>query len=242
MGTRSKKNRANLIAILYALITHNYENLVYEFLEVATYEGVPDHEELTRDIKDNLSPFIGLSIQETNVTDLVRAIIKTLSKHRLYLPREWFIIFRALMTLDGVGKSVGLDLNIFKILEKDIPKLMGEVFSKENAQEEAMWIGKDLLTSMRILPKHLKWFLKESAKRGYALELKVQGADDYVKSVSRSLYFLGLSVLSGTLIMAGMLPLIGKTPEHLSAIPSLTWVLWGLAAVTLFRSLVLKKY
>jgi ubiquinone biosynthesis protein len=242
MGTLSKKNRANLIAVLYALVTHNYDNLVYEFLEVADYDAVPDHEELIRDIRENLSPFVGLSVQETNVSELVRAIIQTLSKHRLYLPREWFIIFRALMTLDGVGKSVGLDLNIFKILEKDIPKLLGEVLTKENAQEEAMWIGKDLLTSLRIVPKHMKWFLREHAKRGYAFELKVQGADSYVKSVSRSLYFLGLSLLSGTFVIVGALPFIGNNPEKLSQVPTMSWIFWGLAVVTLFRSLVLKKY
>lgn len=242
MGTLSKKNRANLIAVLYALVTHNYDNLVYEFLEVADYDAVPDHEELIRDIRENLSPFVGLSVQETNVSELVRAIIQTLSKHRLYLPREWFIIFRALMTLDGVGKSVGLDLNIFKILEKDIPKLLGEVLTKENAQEEAMWIGKDLLTSLRIVPKHMKWFLREHAKRGYAFELKVQGADNYVKSVSRSLYFLGLSLLSGTFVIVGALPFIGNNPEKLSQVPTMSWIFWGLAVVTLFRSLVLKKY
>ncbi|MFP5457388.1 MAG: ABC1 kinase family protein [Bacteriovoracia bacterium] len=242
MGTLSKKNRANLIAVLYALITHNYDNLVYEFLEVAEYDAIPDHEELIRDIKDNLSPFIGLSVKETNVTELVRAIIRTLSKHRLYLPREWFIIFRALMTLDGVGKSVGLDLNIFKILEKDIPKLLGEVLTKENAQEEAMWIGKDLLTSLRIVPKHLKWFLREQAKRGYAFELKVQGADGYVRSISRSLYFLGLSVLAGIFILVGALPLIGKAPESFTQVPTVSWIFWSLGALILIRSLVLKKY
>lgn len=242
MGTLSKKNRTNLIAVLYAVVTHDYENMVYEFLEVAEYDTIPDHEELIRDIRDNLSPFVGLSIKETNVTDLVRAIISTLTRHRLYLPREWFIIFRALMTLDGVGKSVGLDLNIFKILEKDLPKLLGEVLSKETAKEEAMWIGKDLLTSLRILPKHLKWFMREQARRGYAFELKLQGADDYVKSVSRSLYFLGLSLLSGTFILVGAMPLMGKSPEAFSQIPTMTWVFWGIAALILFRSLVLKKY
>jgi ubiquinone biosynthesis protein len=197
---------------------------------------------LIRDIRDNLSPFVGLTVKETNVTELVRAIIRTLSKHRLYLPREWFIIFRALMTLDGVGKSVGLDLNIFKILEKDIPKLLNEVLSKENATEEALWIGKDILTSLRIFPKHLKWFLREQAKRGYAFELKLQNADIYVKSISRSLYFLGLSFLSGTFFLVGSLPLIGRQPHALNEIPTLSWIFWGLAAVTLFRSLVLKKY
>lgn len=242
MGTLSKRNRASLIAILYAVITYNYENLVYEFLEVASYESIPDHEELIRDLQDSLSPFIGLSVRETNVTELVRAIIKTLSKHRLYLPREWFIIFRALMTLDGVGKSIGLDLNIFKILEQDLPKLVGEVLSPEAAKEEGMWIAKDMLTTMRIFPKHLKWFLREQARRGYAFELKVQGADDHVKSLSRSLYFLGLSFFSGALVLAGTIPLMGKSPNGLADIPTLSWVLWGIAALLQIRSLILKKY
>src|SRR5690606_3562589 len=35
MGTLGKKSRENLIAIIYSLTTNNYENLVYEFLDVA---------------------------------------------------------------------------------------------------------------------------------------------------------------------------------------------------------------
>ena len=92
MGTLSKKNRANLIAIMYSLITHDFENLVYEFLEVADFDSIPNHEELIRDIKDAISPYVGLSVKETNMSELVRNLIKTLSKHELYLPREWFII------------------------------------------------------------------------------------------------------------------------------------------------------
>lgn len=242
MGTLTKKNRSNLIAVLYAVLTHNYDNLVYEFLEVADYDSIPDHDELIRDFHESLSPFIGLSLKETNVTDLVRAIISTLSKHRIYLPREWFIIFRGLMTMDGVGRSVNLDLNIFKILENDIPALLSQTLNPESVQEEALWIGKDLLTSLRIVPKHLKWYLREQAKRGYATEMKITGADSYVKSISRSLYFLGLSMLTSVFILVGTIPLIGKSPERLADIPSLSWFFWGIGMAILSRSFFLRKY
>ena len=242
MGTLTKKNRANLVAVLYAVLTHNYDNLVYEFLEVADYDIIPDHDELIRDFHESLSPFIGLSLKETNVTELVRAIISTLSKHRIYLPREWFIIFRGLMTMDGVGRSVNLDLNIFNILEKDVPTLLTQTINKEAAQEEALWIAKDLLTSLRIVPKHLKWYLREQAKRGYATEMKITGADSYVKSISRSLYFLGLSLLTSVFIIVGTIPLIGKSPESLAQVPTLSWIFWGLGVVVLSRSFFLRKY
>jgi ubiquinone biosynthesis protein len=242
MGNLSKRNRANLVAILYAVLTYNFDNLVYEFLEVAEYESVPDHEELIRDIKDAISPYIGLSVKETNMTELVRNLIRTLSKHELYLPREWFIIFRALMTLDGVGKSIGLDVNIFKVLEKDLPKLVADLLSRKNAQEELAWVAKDVISSLRILPKHLKWFLKESARNNYSVELRIRDLDTLSRSISRSLFILGQSLLTCMCLFIGALFIRNTTVASLYDIPPLTWVFWSAAGYLLIRMALLRKF
>ncbi len=242
MGTLSKKNRANFVAILYALITFNYDNLVYEFLEVADYDNVPNHEELIRDIKDALSPYIGLSVKETNVTELVRNIIKTLSKHELYLPREWFIIFRALMTLDGVGKSIGLDLNIFKILEKDLPGFVTELLSVKSAKEELLWVAKDVVSSLRIVPKHLRWFLKETAKNKYAIEIRVKDLDKLNRGVSRSLYILGLCLLACVFILCGAIFARNTVVSTFYDIPVLSWIFWAFGGYLLIRIGTMRKF
>jgi ubiquinone biosynthesis protein len=242
MGTLSKKNRANLIAIMYSLINHDFENLVYEFLEVAEYESVPNHEELIRDIKDAISPYVGLSVKETNMSELVRNLIKTLSKHELYLPREWFIIFRALITLDGVGKSIGLDLNIFQILEKDLNKLVSEMLSKKNAQEELMWVAKDIISSLRIVPKHLKWFLKEVSKNNYAIDIRIKEVDELSRSIGRSFYLLGMSLLASVFILCGTLFVRNVNVLSLYDIPILSWIFWAFASYLLIRITTLRKY
>lgn len=242
MGTLSKRNRANLIAILYAIVTHNYDNLVYEFLDVAEYETVPDHEELIRDIKDSISPFVGLSVQETNMSELVRNLIRTLSKHELYLPREWFIIFRALMTLDGVGKSLGYDINIFKVLEKDLPVLVTELLSQKNAQEELMWVAKDVISSLRIVPKHLKWFLKESSKNNYSFEMRIKDFDQLSKGINRSFYILGLALLASVFILCGAIFVRDIHVDTLSDVPVLTWIFWGVGSYLMVRIALLRKY
>ena len=242
MGTLSKKNRANLIAIMYSLINHDFENLVYEFLEVAEYESVPNHEELIRDIKDAISPYVGLSVKETNMSELVRNLIKTLSKHELYLPREWFIIFRALITLDGVGKSIGLDLNIFQILEKDLNKLVSEMLSKKNAQEELMWVAKDIISSLRIVPKHLKWFLKEVSKNNYAIDIRIKEVDNLSRSIGRSFYLLGMSLLASVFILCGTLFVRNVNVLSIYDIPILSWIFWAFASYLLIRITTLRKY
>lgn len=242
MGTLSKKNRANLIAILYSVVTHNYDNLVYEFLEVAEYETVPDFDELVRDMKDALSPFIGLSVQETNATELVRNLIATLGKHQLYLPREWFIIFRALMTIDGVGKSIGIDLNIFKVFEEEIPGMMKELLSKKNAEEEMLWIAKDVISGFRIIPKHLKWFLKEFSRNNYSFEHRIQGLEKVSSGLNRALYGLGMSLLASIFILSGALFVRNVNILSLNDIPALSWIFWGIGLYLMARIAMLRKF
>jgi ubiquinone biosynthesis protein len=227
MGTLSKKNRANLVSILFALLHHDYENLVYEFLEVAEYESIPDTNELIRDLREALSPFVGLSLQQSNMTDLVHAIVTTLLKHRLTLPREWFIIFRALMTLDGTGRSIGLDINVFLILEKELPALMSTILSSQTIKEEALWVGKDLVSSLRLLPKHLNWFIKQSSKRGYSLDVRIQNFSQTFKSIAKSLHFIGISFFASTLVIVGSFSLFSeRAPQTISDISPFSWIFW----------------
>jgi ubiquinone biosynthesis protein len=241
MGSLSKKNRTNLVAILLALVTNNYENLVFELLDVADYDSIPNHEELVRDLQDSLAPFVGLSVQQMDATMLVHSIVTTLSKHQMYLPREWFVIFRSLMTLDGVGKSIDIDLNIFEVIDEEIHGIMKELLSKESIMEDAMWIGRDALSSFRIIPRHLKWMLKEFAKKKYRLDIQITGLQKDIGNISKSMYFIGLMVMSSTMIFSGVFLVKDIQITALEQVPVISWVFWGLALLTSFRASVFIK-
>ena len=241
VGVLSKKNRTNLVAILYAVMSNNYENLVYEFLDVADYEQIPDHEALIRDIKDSLTPFIGLSVQQTDVTAFTHAIVSTLSRHQVYLPREWFIIFRALMTLDGVGKNLNIDLNIFELIDSEIQDVLSDLVSKDVLIEDSIWLGRDLLNSVRVLPRHLRWILKEFARKKYQIDINPVGIKSEINLLARSIYFLGLILLSSTFFLSGALIAKDTTIRVIQDIPILTSVCWVLSLLAIFRASLLYK-
>lgn len=235
MGSLSKNGRHHFIAIVYALMSHNYENLVYEFLDVAEYDNIPDMDGLVRDVREGLGPFVGLSVKQTNFSDLLGVVLSTLKKHQIYLPREWYVIFRALITIDGVGKNLGIDLNIFGILESDIDEIVQSTFNKEELLEEAAWAARDLTSSLRILPRHVRWFLRDFAKKGYALEIKNTGYEKELLSIVGSLIFLGFTFIAAVFVFSGIF-VIGTKEIHIwSDIPTISWILWSLGLL-LFSS------
>jgi ubiquinone biosynthesis protein len=231
MGSLSKKGRHHFIAIIYAILSVNYENLVYEFLDVAEYEGIPDVEKLVRDVRESLSLFVGLSVKQTNFSELLMVVLNTLKKHRIYLPREWYVVFRALITLDGVGKSLSMDLNIFGILEADINEIVESTLNKDDMIEDAAWAARDITAAIRIFPRHFRWFMRDFARKGYALEIRNTGYEQEFKNVSNGITFLAFCIISGVFIFSGVYLLAGREIHTWGDIPTLTWILWSMGMI-----------
>lgn len=236
VGSLGKKGRQSFIAIVYSLVSHNYENLVYEFLDVAEYDMPPDMDVLVGDVRSSLSPYIGLTIQQTNYSEIFQLILHTLKKHQVYLPREWFVVFRALMTLDGVGKALDYDLDVFALLQKDIGSLVKKSFSKEELMEEGFWAGRDMIGMLRLIPRHAKWFLRSLSRGGYAFELKHVGVEESVSKLTSSMEFLGFSFLAGIFTFSGAFLLDTSVIPNFKAIPPIVWVFWVLGAICLGRA------
>lgn len=228
IGNLSRNARQNLAAIIYSLINNNYETLVNEFLDVAHYENIPNVEKLVQDMRSALAPYVGLTVKQTNFTLLLRQILKTLREHQIYLPNDWFIVFRALITLDGVGKSLGLDFDIFSFLQEDIEEIIQSNFEKKYFLEEALWLGKDVLNSSRLIPRHLRWFLKTWSKNDYAFEMKHNGLEKAFDKMSNAIIFLGFSLFSCILFMTGIQFVSHDILVNLdfANIPKVTYLLW----------------
>ena len=227
MGSLSKTARHHFVAIIYALITYNYENLVYEFLDVAEFDGVPDVEGLIRDVRESLNPFVGLTVKQTNFGELLNVTINTLKKHQIYLPREWYIIFRALITLDGVGKSLGIDFNIFGILEESMDEVLESTLNKDEILEEAAWGLRDMTSTLRIFPRHFRWFMRDFSRKGYALHVKNTGYEREINLLSGSITFVGFSLVAAVLFVGGIMLINGHDVRNWTDIPTISWILWS---------------
>jgi ubiquinone biosynthesis protein len=172
---------------------------------------------------------MGLSVNQTNFSELLNIVIRTLKKHRIYLPREWYIIFRALMTLDGVGKSLGIDFNIFGILENNIAEILENSLNKDEIIEEAIWGLRDMTSTMRIFPRHFRWFMRDFARKGYAFHIKNTGYEKELNNLSGSLVFLGFACVAGILFYAGVTLFTGHEVRSWTEIPTLTWIFWSIS-------------
>ena len=133
------------------------------------------------------------------------------------------------MVMDGVGRSLNIDLDLYSIMQKDIKKIVQDNFSKDEILEEALWAGKDILGLVRLLPRHAKWFLREWSKKKYVWDIRIKGHREGLEQVGKSLIFLGHGILASALFICGTIILAGHEVHSTADIPPMIWTFWGIA-------------
>jgi ubiquinone biosynthesis protein len=230
VGTLSQKNKNTFMSILYNLSIGDFDRLVYELLDVAEYDKVPDYHELSRDLEIALSPFLVLSASQIPSAEFMQNLVSILSKYRIFLPREWSIIFRALVTLDGVGRSLGIDIKVFEILDSSTKEFTSTLINKDQIIMESLWFLKDSMSSLRMWPKHVNWFLREFSKNNYSFDIKIKSLSRDIFYAARSIQFLAHVIGACSLLFMGLYFVEDKSSEF-NNLPFMTTFFWILATL-----------
>lgn len=240
-GILSQRNTSVLVVMLHSLLNGQYENFVDELLDIADYDDLPDVNVLIQDVKDELVPYLGLSQRDIDTKLLFRAVMSALMRHRIYLPREWILVLRGITTLDGVGKSLECDVDIFGVAAKNLGGIVKEFLSKERLINEAFFLSRGFVSLLRMAPRHLKSFSKELRKQKYSVKFILTGHEKGVALVVKALFFLGFSFLSGMFFLGGVLLLRGQTSYSFAEIPEIVWLCWGLSLASLIGAVSVRN-
>ncbi|MCR9203992.1 MAG: hypothetical protein NXH75_05420, partial [Halobacteriovoraceae bacterium] len=89
------------------------------------------------------------------------------------------------------------------------------------------WAAKDLVSVARIVPRHLRWFLRDFAQKKYGVELILTGYEQSARMINSSLVFLGFILLTCIFIASGVF-FLGNARDlnHWTNIPTITWIFW----------------
>ena len=197
---------------------------------------------LISDVKECLNPFVGLTVKQTNFSEVFKRIVSTLTRHELFLPRDWFIVFRSLMTLDGVGKSLNMDIDIFGMLNADIKDIISSTYDKNDVIEELVWASRDVLPIIRIAPRYLKWWLKDFSRKNYQFHIKNHGYERHLKKISRSINFGSYSIFASILILSGSLLVPKGAKMDFFEIPNISFVFWTIGFLIFYRGIGQTKF
>lgn len=235
MGYLTRRARESLLRIFLALHEEDFETLCYEYLDLGRNQNAVDQESFQRALQAAIAPYLGLPLQKVNVGKLLLDATAIAARHRIRVPRDWIVVFKAIYTLEGTCRKLDPKFNAVPFLETFLSPLLHKKISWTDLSRELAVGSRDAQFLVQTLPRQIQWFFKRIAANNYALEVKNATAEEDRRAGRANAKLIATAIITGAcLLTAGGLFFTAVAHQHALA-KALAILLFLYAALNLWR-------
>ncbi len=219
IGILDEELRNLLVDLLQAVITRDLSNAVRLIKSMSPSKHDIDVSLLKADLRDFIDTYYGLTLTEIDVGNLLSDFVGIITSHGIRCPGDLLLLTRALVTLEGVGKSLSPQFNVAEVLQPFLEELIRKKYSPRRVAGQVIQEATDLFNLCRSLPGALSEVLDKLKQDQLKLEVEHKRLDRLITEVDRSSNRIVISLILASLIVASSLVLKSESDSFWISVP-----------------------
>ena len=231
VGRLSKQQKYAFAGVFIGMARQDARSMALNFRRLALTAEIPDMRAFESDLGQLIEDFATLDVKEMSMSDLADALQTVIYNYKLQVPGAVFLILRALVILEGIGKVLHPNFNTFEFVRPYGARIVKEQYSRANLLSEAEYTGTQLLALLQTLPADIRQIVRKISKGELRVKVELSGYSTLLRKADQLVSRTILALLGvGGLLFSG-LTLLGRysdaMPYH-RGVPEITW--WSLGA------------
>jgi ubiquinone biosynthesis protein len=230
VGRLTPEMRDKLIDLMVAAVRAEPAGLADALLSVGRPRGKVDLDAFRAEVARLSERYLGRPIKEIEVAAMIRDLVDGAVRFDIEMPTEMLMVGKALMTVEGVGKEIHPDLDVWSTLRPYFLKLVWKRYHPERLAREALRVLAQLGTATTNLPRQINAILEDLHRGRLEVKVKDDGLPAAGDRLGRRIYAsvtVAAFTLAGSLLVAlGENELLGIVLLALAG-AQLLFHLWG---------------
>jgi ubiquinone biosynthesis protein len=161
--------------------------------------------DLVRDLREFLNKYSGLSVGEVTLGQALSELIALARRYRLRVPPVFPLLTKALVTAEGLARSIDPTINVYEVARPYARRLLAERYRPEAVLGTARERAFEYAGYVEDYPEQLRQLLAELADGELEVQLRHAGLDELVGEVDVLANRLVFAVVSGALLLGSCL-------------------------------------
>ncbi|SMF93496.1 ubiquinone biosynthesis protein [Methylomagnum ishizawai] len=155
VGSLAEVRRAQVVDLLNAIVVRDAPAMVDVLLDW-TDEGNPSTERLISEVGMFIDKYHGVALRQLRLGDILGDMTALMREHRLTLPPDLTMLFKALITLEGMGRQIDPDFDIVSQVAPRLSQAMLERHKPEVLMRHAQRNLSSVLALLGSLPTDIR--------------------------------------------------------------------------------------
>ena len=219
MGSIDRQSREDFADLVHSVVNRDEARAMQALLTLTQYDDEPDRRLLARDLGDFLGRHLYKPLKDIQMEKLLHQLMDMVSRHRLQMPPDLFLMMKALATVEGVGLSLDPDFEMVSQAAPFIQRVKMEQFRPERVASDIFRSGTELVRLIQEIPGELHELLRQIKRGKVKMEFEHVGLEPMLETHDRTSNRIAFSIVIAALVVGSALIVLSKTPPLLFGIP-----------------------
>ncbi|CAI8864871.1 ABC1 kinase family protein [Chryseobacterium sp. IT-36CA2] len=239
VGKIQPNDKEILENLIVSFVAKNSHKIVRSLKKMAISYEIPDERRFENDVDDILNFVHSSSLQDINVQVIINKMKDILKDNRLYMPDYFYLLFKGISLIEGVGRSINPDLDIVKSLHPYTKKIFTKKISPKNLLKTGMDRMMNFTDNVDEIPKELRSVLQKLDENKFTVSSEIKNIDKTNQLIKSSVINLILAMILGANIIATAIVFSSESGPRIGEL-SLVAILGSIFSLFLILILLLR--
>jgi ubiquinone biosynthesis protein len=220
VGRLSPQRRAQVIDLLGGLARMAEEPMLEVLLDWAG-DAYVDEARLAADVNEMVFDYEGVPLRDIRVGNVIRQFAAIVRQHSIVLPSDLSLMFKALITLEGLGRQYDPDFHIVSRLTPLVKSALAERYQPGELMRRGRGVVSEFMNVVGGVPRDLARFLREARRGKTRIDLDLKRLDSFGRQLDRTLDRVTVGIMTASLVIGSAIVLTVRDGPTLWGIPVL---------------------
>lgn len=218
VGSLSPAHRDRLMDIVIGVSNQDPSRIAKTLLQLA-FQPTDSLEDLEYEVGELLETYSFVVLRDFRIGEFLNRLIRLIINHRLRMPPGFYLMLKAIVTLEGVARRLDPEFDMVETLRPFAKKALKDRLRPDRLLKEMYYGAMDLTPMLRELPAHARDILGLVKRGKLRIEFQHQGLEPMLRSHERMVNKLVFSFILAALIIGSSLVVLSGIPPKWYGVP-----------------------
>lgn len=225
--------------LIVSFVAKNPHKIVRYLKKMAVSYQIPDEKRFEADVEDILNFVHSTSLKEINPQAIINKMKDVLKDNRLYMPDYFYLLFKGIGLIEGVGRTINPELDVVKSLHPYTKKIFARKISPKHLMKTGMDRMMMFTDNVDEIPRELRSVLQKLDENKFTVSSEIKNIEKTNQLIKSSIINLMLAMVLAANIIATAIVFVSEAGPRIGEL-SLVAVLGFIFSVFLIVVILLR--
>ncbi|MCK4402222.1 MAG: phosphotransferase [Dehalococcoidia bacterium] len=219
MGRPLPKQREYLSSIIVGIVNRDAKRITKTFLQLSNSRRIENIDQLEYQVGELVDQYSYLPLKDINMGQLLNEVIKLFVAYKLKMPPNLYLLVKALVSIEGVGRVLDPDFNMVKHMEPFAKKLLKARLSPRRLAKDTYLAATEFSLLLRDLPSEIRDIIEQIKVGQFKIEFEHKGLEPSLRKGDQISNRIAFAIVLASLVIGSSLIVLSGIPPKWNEIP-----------------------